>query len=881
MTNIIGTNGNDTLSGGVDSDTINGKAGNDTIYIYNDYRSGGDTLTGGGGKDEFVYSSGYNNIITDFSGVGKGTNPTAAVIAEVDTLNLQDYGFTVRNLLLTQNGNNLEISFEGNPTETRFMAAKVILQNFKLENLENLKASGATPAIGNIVFFGQTSITDSFDVLDANSTDTSIGIKNTVTFLNDLSNNIVGLDNSDDVINGQGGNDIIDGKSGNDLLRGGPGNDSLLGGAGNDTLVGGTGNDFLTGNDSLIGGAGNDYLNVEFSTANNILNGDAGDDTLDAGASSGNNFLSGGDGNDYLSTSNVVSGYISYPSSSNNTLNGGAGDDTLNAQSPKNGNNLLCGGDGNDSLSTSGVSTYRGDAPNFSSSGNNTLNGGAGNDTLRAEYSTGNNFLSGGDGNDYLSVSAYFFGYSGGSLYLSSSGNNTLNGGAGDDTLGAEHSTGSNFLSGGDGNDSFSLSPTFADTAPSYFVTQTVDGGKGDDLLSVDYTLATGGIITTINPTTTISSIKAGKYGVNYKNIERLNISGTAYNDNIVGSNGNDTLSTGTSGKDTIDGGKGDDVLSIDYSNATGGITTTFNATTNIGAITAGTSQVSYKNIERLNISGTAYNDNIVGSNGNDTLSTSTSGSTGTSGKDTINGGKGDDVLFVDYNNATGGITTTFNATTNIGAITAGASRVSYKNIERLNISGTAYNDNIVGNSGNDTLDGGYGYGNDTIDGGAGNDRLIVRDSSRSDNLLSGGDGNDTLTASQAYGKNTLIGGNGNDYLTGGFGNDSLYGGTGTDTFAFNGYSGGVDRLYDFNATNELIQVSAAGFGGGLSIGSLQKNQFTLGTSATTSNQRFIYNNITGALFFDQDGSASGFSQVKFAQLSAGVTLTINNFVVF
>ncbi|MEH2399375.1 hypothetical protein [Nostoc sp.] len=147
MTNITGTNGNDTLWGSSDSDTINGKAGNDTIYIYgNNYGSGGDTLTGGGGKDEFVYSSGNNYIITDFGGVGKGTNPTAAVIAEVDTLNFLIGGFTARNLLLTQNGNNLEISFEGNADETRFNDAKVILQNFKLEDLDNLKASGATPS---------------------------------------------------------------------------------------------------------------------------------------------------------------------------------------------------------------------------------------------------------------------------------------------------------------------------------------------------------------------------------------------------------------------------------------------------------------------------------------------------------------------------------------------------------------------------------------------------------------------------------------------------------------------------------------------------------------------------------------------------------------
>ncbi|MEH2302964.1 MAG: hypothetical protein V7K88_29345 [Nostoc sp.] len=79
---------------------------------------------------------------------------------------------------------------------------------------------------------------------------------------------------------------------------------------------------------------------------------------------------------------------------------------------------------------------------------------------------------------------------------------------------------------------------------------------------------------------------------------------------------------------------------------------------------------------------------------------------------------------------------------------------------------------------------------------------------------------------------------------------------------------------------NDLIQVSAFGFDGGLSIGSLQKSQFTIGTSATTSAQRFIYDNITGALYYDQDGSTGVFNQVKFAQLSAGLSLTNNNFVV-
>ncbi|MCC5641959.1 calcium-binding protein [Nostoc sp. CHAB 5824] len=768
MANIIGTNGNDTLRGSNSADTIKGLAGNDTIYIiYGD--GGNDTLTGGGGQDKYLdndysdYDFQPNNIITDFGGVGKGANPTAAVIAEVDTLEFQGDGFTAQNLLLTQNGNNLEISFESHPYKTQFFGAKVILQNFALENLDNLsKSTGAPVDLGNILFDGQTSITDSFDVFNANSTQSTIFNKNTVTFLNDLNNNVSGFDNSDDVIKGQEGDDIIDGKSGNDLLRGGTGNDTLIGGAGDDTLNGDT------GNNSLVGGIGNDRFNIQFSTGDNTLNGGAGNDTLSAEATSGNNLLFGGDGNDSLNASYYLEGYDYIDSSGNNTLNGGAGDDYLNAEATS-GNNLLFGDDGNDTLSAGGS--------------NDTLNGGAGNDSLSAGATFGNNLLFGGDGNDFLSTSGYFYSDRGGDGYVSSKGNNTLNGGAGDDTLRAEYSTGYNLLSGGDDNDSFYLSPT--DTAPSSLVTQTVDGGKGDDLLSVDYMLATGGITSTFNATTNIGEITAGAYRVSYNNIERLNISGTQYDELIVGNDGNDTLSTGNAGNDTIDGGKGDDVLSVGYKNSTEGITTTFNVTTNIGGITAGTNRVSYNNIERLNISGTQYDDLIVGNDGNDTLST------GDGGNDTINGGKGDDVLSVGYgySNASGSFTSTFDATTNIGSITVGTNRVSYNNIERLNISGTAGNDLIVGNEGNDTLFGGYG-GNDTIDGGKGDDVL-------SGAYFYSNDDNDVI-----------IGGAGNDTLTGAGGNDTLTGGVGNDIFLYNP-NDGTDIITDFGGVGKGSNPSA------------------------------------------------------------------------
>ena len=208
-------------------------------------------LNGTNSNDTFIIQRGDGNYsITNFGGVGTSSNPSAAVVAKIDTLQFIGTELTARNLQLTQNGNNLEVSF-GNVANT-----KVTLQNFKLENLDNLAASTTRPAIGNIIFDGEASVTKSFDVIAANSTQTYISTANTVTFLNDLNNNISGFYSSNDVINGQGGNDTINGSGGDDLLRGGNGNDLLIGGQGNDTLVGGAGADsFLYDTNSIFNSA--------------------------------------------------------------------------------------------------------------------------------------------------------------------------------------------------------------------------------------------------------------------------------------------------------------------------------------------------------------------------------------------------------------------------------------------------------------------------------------------------------------------------------------------------------------------------------------------------------------------------------------------------
>ncbi|MCF2146601.1 choice-of-anchor D domain-containing protein [Desmonostoc muscorum LEGE 12446] len=204
------------ITGKVEPKIINGTTGNDTFI----------TPLGNG-----------HDIITNFGGAGTSLDPSAEVIAQIDTLQFVGAGLTAKNMQLSQSGDNLEITF------LSVANTKVTLENFKLENLENLAASGTRPGIGNIIFDGQSSVTESFDVIDSRSTQTSIFNRNTVTFLNYLNNNVAGFDNSNDVINALGGNDIIDGKSGDDLLRGGSGNDTLIGGAGNDILVGDGGAD--------------------------------------------------------------------------------------------------------------------------------------------------------------------------------------------------------------------------------------------------------------------------------------------------------------------------------------------------------------------------------------------------------------------------------------------------------------------------------------------------------------------------------------------------------------------------------------------------------------------------------------------------------------
>jgi Ca2+-binding RTX toxin-like protein len=176
--------------------------------------------------------------IAGFKGIGRGINPSAAVLADADTLQFTGLGLIAKNMFLTQVGNDVEITFEGVPD------TKVVLLGIQVDALDNLtRANGAAVNFANILFTGDTTPQDSFDTLDSDRFISTVFNSNTVTFLNDLANVVNGRDNSNDVINGLGGNDVLDGKSGDDILRGGTGDDRLIGGLGKNILDGGTGTD--------------------------------------------------------------------------------------------------------------------------------------------------------------------------------------------------------------------------------------------------------------------------------------------------------------------------------------------------------------------------------------------------------------------------------------------------------------------------------------------------------------------------------------------------------------------------------------------------------------------------------------------------------------
>lgn len=122
-----------------------------------------------------------------------------------------------------------------------------------------------------------------------------------------------------------------------------------------------------------------------------------------------------------------------------------------------------------------------------------------------------------------------------------------------------------------------------------------------------------------------------------------------------------------------------------------------------------------------------------------------------------------------------------------------------------------------------------------------------------------------------------LRGAAGDDVVNGGLGADTLIGGDGSDTFAFTTKlgKGNVDHIVDFEVGQDLIQLSHAIFQ--LHKGALSEKAFHIGAKATNSDQHILYNDNTGTLSYDADGSG-GKKAEKFAILKAHLDLSAASF---
>lgn len=409
-------------------------------------------------------------------------------------------------------------------------------------------------------------------------------------------------------------------------------------------------------------------------------------------------------------------------------------------------------------------------------------------------------------------------------------GNDVINGSAQDDEV-----------FGGRGNDLINTGAGF-DFITADEGNDTIHGGDDSDTLDFseaywDYSAYRGVVVNTT--TGTVIDPWGGQDQIS--GIEAFR--DTHYSDSFTGSAADEQF-TLNRGNDTVIGGDGFDMIRFDLAERWG-------ATRGVNVnLATGVVRDNWKGTDSVSgvegVIGSDFNDTIIGSAGDDFLM-------GGDGVDAINGGLGFDTLgnwLVDR--APGGTGIVVNM--NIAGATV--QNDGFGNVENAvsieRFEGTRFGDSFTGNTAANEF---FGYdGDDTMLGNGGND------------LLRGG-----------WGLDQIDGGAGNDQLWGDEGDDTMTGGANADDFFFqlgDLANAGVDHITDFSTADELW-IGTSGRGG-LSAGSLAAFQLRSAagaTSATTADQRFVYNRTTGDLYFDEDG-VGGLAAVKIATLDNAFVLT-------
>jgi Ca2+-binding RTX toxin-like protein len=222
-----------------------------------------------------------------------------------------------------------------------------------------------------------------------------------------------------------------------------------------------------------------------------------------------------------------------------------------------------------------------------------------------------------------------------------------------------------------------------------------------------------------------------------------------------------------------------------------------------------------------------------------------------------------------------------------------------------INLTGNELAQTIIGNDGNNVINGGGGA--DNMIGHAGNDDYYVDNAGDRVTEIAG-QGQDRIWTSVSYalssGQSIEVLGTTNDsgttainltgnelaqtiqgnasanVINGGGGADKLTGFGGKDVFVFNSAlgAGNVDRITDFDPSQDKIHLDDSVFKG-LKAGALAGDAFYAGTAAHDSSDHIIYNSTTGALYFDSDGTGSA-AQIQFAALSPHLAVTASSFAV-
>ncbi|MBB4154610.1 Ca2+-binding RTX toxin-like protein [Sphingomonas jinjuensis] len=385
-----------------------------------------------------------------------------------------------------------------------------------------------------------------------------------------------------------------------------------------------------------------------------------------------------------------------------------------------------------------------------------------------------------------------------------------------------------------------------------------------------------------------ISQFIIGNFGAN-------TIDGRGGGDAMIGLGGNDVyyvsgrtdfvIETANGGNDVVYA-RGDFVL---------------NAGSSVETIAVATSA---RNVA-LSIGGNELAQSISGGNGADTLN-------GGGGADTLIGGLGDDTyrlfggetVIEDFGGGydrvfTGGSFALPEQTARQVPSVEFISTAVNADTEAINLAGSLVAQTMIGNYGNNVIDGRGGH--DTLIGLRGDDGYRVYGYGEAV-IENAGEGSDTVFASSNYTLNagasvetlspanngvrgfinltgnefaqTIIGDFGDNVLDGGGGNDTLLGLQGNDVFRLTTApgTGNIITLADFGNGADRIRLDLNRFAG-LTSGALASTAIAIGAAAADADDRIIYNAATGALSFDSDGIGSA-AAIQFAILPTGLSAT-------